>query len=132
MPIYFFSITDSTNYKTICYLCFVRPINSVKHYTLVRYTNKDDERQMVFYNSVYHMLQFLLPFFDISNKHFNTAINQTQPHWVKYLKKKCNLGPNHLLFLWQISVQTKTEFHHLVGALMEHFLEGSVRLLRLW
>ena len=31
-----------------------------------------------------------------------------------------NLGP--------ISVMTKTEFSHLVGALMEHFLEGIVPL----
>ena len=30
------------------------------------------------------MLQFLLPFFDISNKHFNTAINQAY----SYIKSK--------------------------------------------
>ena len=36
-------------------------------------------------------------------------------------------GPNHLLIWWQISVKSQdilTEFLHLAGALMEHFLEG--------
>ena len=50
---------------------------------------------------------------------------------VNYLNFYSDLGSNHLLFWWQISVKTWTDFLHLAGALMEHFLEG-IAPLRYW
>ena len=40
-------------------------------------------------------------------------------------------GPNHLLHWRQISIKTWTEFLHLAGALLEHFLE-MIGLLQNW
>ena len=51
--------------------------------------------------------------------------------WKNMKKILLDLGPNHLLLWWQISVKTLTEFLHLAGALMEYFLGGSAPL-RLW
>ena len=46
---------------------------------------------------------------------------------VDYFEQLNKHGPNHLL----TSLMAYTEFLHLAGALMEHFLEGSA-LLILW